>query len=76
MSIYRECLDAMDFDITRQKDKYTNCRHEMLEDNIGYIQILEFDEITITQFDDTLNAMEKQGMEGLIIDVRIAQEAY
>ena len=42
----------------------------MLEDDIGYILIYEFDSITISQFSNALKALEKMGMKGLIIDVR------
>jgi carboxyl-terminal processing protease len=42
----------------------------MLEDDIGYILIYEFDSITISQFSNALKALEKMGMKGLIVDVR------
>lgn len=71
VSIYREGVtDAIDVTITRQKISVPTIEHAVLDDNIGYIQILEFDEITISQFSDTLDAMDKDGIEGLVIDVR------
>lgn len=39
-------------------------------DGIWYIQISEFDNITITQFEDALNQIKTAGAEGLIIDLR------
>ncbi len=42
----------------------------MLEDNIGYLAISSFDKATVSQFNDALQALEDQGMEALIIDVR------
>ena len=42
----------------------------MLEDQIGYIRLLEFDEVTAQQFEDAMSDLESQGMEKLIIDVR------
>ena len=42
----------------------------MLEDNIGYIQIIDFYATTPKQFKKSLDALEEQGMEGLIIDLR------
>ena len=41
-----------------------------LKNNIGYLSILEFDEITVTQFETGLAKLKKQGAESLIIDLR------
>lgn len=42
----------------------------MLEDNIGYISISGFKENTYTQFKEALTALQGDGMEGLILDLR------
>ena len=42
----------------------------MLEGNIGYIYIMEFDEITLRQFEQAVDELEKAGMKGLIVDIR------
>ena len=42
----------------------------MLDDDIGYIQIVEFDDITISQFSRALRTLERKGMKSLIVDVR------
>lgn len=42
----------------------------MLEDNIGYIQMVCFYENTPKQFQKELEKLEAEGMEGLIIDLR------
>ena len=42
----------------------------MLDNNIGYLSISSFDKATVSQFNDALKALEDQGMEALIIDVR------
>ena len=42
----------------------------MLENNIGYLSISSFDKATVSQFNDALKALEDEGMEALIIDVR------
>lgn len=44
--------------------------YELLSDKIGYIQVSEFDEVTANQFEEAVNELEEQGMEGLIIDLR------
>lgn len=71
ITIYRDGVtDPMDFTIVRRKINIPTIEYEMLKDNIGYIQIVEFDEITISQFSSALSALEKKGMKGLVIDVR------
>ena len=43
---------------------------EMLDDRIGYIQITEFDTVTLDQFTEALAVCRGKGMEGLILDLR------
>jgi carboxyl-terminal processing protease len=42
----------------------------MLEDNIGYIEVRQFAQNTAVRFLEELASLEKQGIRGLIIDVR------
>ena len=42
----------------------------MLEDSIGYIKIVQFEEITYDQFKASLDELQAENMQGLIIDVR------
>ena len=42
----------------------------MLEDNIGYIQVTEFDSVTTDQYKSALDDLENQGMTGLVVDLR------
>ena len=44
--------------------------YEMKEDQIGYIAVSEFDSVTYHQFETALEDLEKQGMKGLVIDLR------
>lgn len=44
--------------------------YKMLENNIGYIQLTEFDTISVEQFNSALDALESQGMTSLILDLR------
>ena len=62
--------DYLEFDVVRRKLNNITVDHEMLEENIGYIQITEFDEVTVDQFADALATCKGSGMEGLIIDLR------
>lgn len=60
----------LEFDVVRRKLNNETVTYEMLEDNIGYIQIQEFDDITLDQFTDALATCRGKGMEGLILDLR------
>jgi carboxyl-terminal processing protease len=71
ITIYRDGVEEpMDFTITRQKINIPTIEFEMLDGKIGYIQIAEFDDITISQFNNAIDQLEKKGMKGLVVDVR------
>ncbi len=57
-------------DVVRDKVEVPTITYKMMKDNIGYIQITEFDEITASQFVKALDKLNSQGMEGLVIDLR------
>lgn len=42
----------------------------MLKDNLGYLRILEFDDVTYEQYKEAFEELEEQGMQGLIVDLR------
>ena len=42
----------------------------MLDDDIGYIQIMEFDDVTLDQFTEALAVCKGSDMKGLILDLR------
>lgn len=62
--------DPLEYTITRRKINVPTIESKMLKNNIGYITISEFDEITISQFSKAVTELEKAGMKGLILDVR------
>ena len=55
---------------TRDTIEVQTVESKMMEDNIGYISVSEFDEVTYDQFSEALSSLENQGMEGLVIDLR------
>jgi len=61
---------TFDVDVMREKIKLVTVKSAMLEDNIGYIRITTFDELTAADFKAQYKALEKQGMKGLVIDLR------
>lgn len=71
IKVYRESDEEYyEFDVERRQIEIPTVEHEMLKDQIGYIQITEFDSVTFKQFKEALTDLESQGMKGLIIDVR------
>ncbi|MDO4633648.1 MAG: S41 family peptidase [Eubacteriales bacterium] len=57
-------------EVVRESIEMPTVEYEMLDDQIGYLHILEFDSVTEDQFKSALNALEDAGMEKLIVDVR------
>lgn len=71
VSIIREGVsEPLDFTLVRQKINIPTIEYEMLQDDVGYILISEFDDITIEQFSKAIEDLEGKGMKGLIVDVR------
>lgn len=62
--------DYLEFDIVRAQVDSETVYGEMLEDDIGYIQITEFDDVSCDQFVPILEELIEEGMEGLILDLR------
>lgn len=62
--------DYVEVDVTRRKVESPTVSYEMLENNIAYIQITEFDQVTVDQFTEALAVCKGSGMEGLILDLR------
>ncbi len=62
--------DSMDFTIERADIEVQTVSCQMLDSNVGYIYVMEFDEVTTEQFHQALVELENQGMESLIIDLR------
>ena len=56
--------------VERRKIEVVRLESEMLEDNIGYIWIYEFEGKTLSQFEDAYNKLKEDGMKGLIVDLR------
>lgn len=62
--------EELEFAVPRRKIEVPTIEYTMLDNQIGYISILEFDQITVDQFRDAIEDLENQGQRGLIIDVR------
>lgn len=62
--------DIKEVTIVRSKIEIISVKGEMIDDKIGYIEIVSFDEKVSTEFKNQLTKLKKSGMEGLILDLR------
>ena len=62
--------EIITFNLKRDEINAVTVESEMLEDDIGYIEISEFADATADQFREAFNDLERQGMKSLIIDLR------
>ena len=60
----------LEFNVDRREIVVKTIKYEMLDDKIGYIQITEFEDATIEQFKKAITDLKKQGMTGLVVDLR------
>ncbi|MGN0319163.1 MAG: S41 family peptidase [Lachnospira sp.] len=56
--------------VTRDEVKVQTVKYSMMESQIGYIAIAEFEDPTFDQFKTAVEDLESQGAKSLIIDVR------
>ncbi|WP_251491661.1 S41 family peptidase [Otoolea muris] len=71
ITVYREDTgEYVDLTVTRRFIDVQTVSGKMLEDGIGYVSVIEFDEVTAKQFKDKIEDLRGQGMERLIIDLR------
>lgn len=71
ITVYRSS-DNQDHEYTmpRQKVENPTVEYKMLDNNIGYIEVSSFYEVTAEQYIAAVEDLESQGMEGLIVDLR------
>nr|WP_242829378.1 S41 family peptidase [Butyrivibrio sp. WCD3002] len=71
VTVFRESEgDYLDFDVVRDKVESQTVNASMMDDEIGYIGITEFDSVTTNQFINGLQELKDKNMKGLIIDLR------
>jgi carboxyl-terminal processing protease len=72
LMIRRQGLDEpFEVTITRANVPVTTVTSEMLESGIGHVQISRFAENTAVEFNTEVDRLMKQGMKGLLLDLRM-----
>ncbi|NLJ99210.1 MAG: S41 family peptidase [Tissierellia bacterium] len=62
--------DYIDMDIVREEIRLITVKSDMIEDNIGYIKITSFDDLTYGDFKKNLSSLMSKNIEGIILDLR------
>lgn len=73
ITVYRESENKyIELKVTRDEVNVPTVEYKMLnkKQGIGYIQISQFEEVTYEQFEEAITALKKQGVKGIIFDVR------
>lgn len=71
LTIIRENADdLMEFVVTRAKVETPTVNLTMLDNDIAYIELTEFDSVSVDQFADALAVAKGSGMKGMILDLR------
>ena len=65
-----ENREEVEFTIDRQKVEAITVSFNMIDDETGYIAIGAFEGITVSQFENALTSLKKQGMKRLVLDLR------
>lgn len=66
----KNVAEPLKMKIKREVIKDKTVSHKMLDNNIGYISVSGFEEVTEKQFIKAVDDLEKKGEKGLIIDLR------
>jgi carboxyl-terminal processing protease len=70
LTLYRDKKGTFDVTMKRAKIDLVTVNGEMLNQNIGYIQVTMFDQNTAKNFDAKLKELQGKGMKSLILDLR------
>lgn len=62
--------EVFDLEITREIIRLITVKSNIIDDDIGYINITSFDNLTYKDFKTELDKLGRRGIKGLIIDLR------
>lgn len=70
LTIIRESKKTLNVSLKTEKVTVDTVKSEMIDKNVGYIKISEFEGNTGKQFKEALQKLKEKNMKGLIIDIR------
>ena len=71
ITVYRDTVDEyLDLPMVRAVVQNPTVEFEMLDDQVGYISLSSFEEVSVEQFKKAVDALEADGMKGLVLDLR------
>ena len=70
LTVQRQGEDTQEITVKVSDVELPSVFGEMLDDNIGYIQITEFKGVTTEQYEEVFADLKDQGMKKLVIDLR------
>ena len=71
LTLIREgASDYLEVAVTRKKVESPTVEYSMLENNMAYIQVTEFEDVSVKQFQNALAKAREEGMKGMILDLR------
>ena len=62
--------ERLSFSAVRDAVEAKTVSYTLLDNNIGYLSISQFEEVTTKQFKAAVEDLQSQGMKGLVIDIR------
>ena len=65
-----EDAQELTFSVTRRSIEVPTVESKVLDDNIGYIKVNQFDEVTYPQFKGTVEDFKQKSISKLVIDLR------
>lgn len=70
ITVKRANKDILDINIVRDVIKVVSVKGEMIDNEIGYIQLTSFDDKVSDALKESIKQLKAQGMKGMILDLR------
>lgn len=70
LKVYRDGSETKDITITRDTIKVPSVEYKVLDNNIGYIEIIQFQSDTADLVQQAAAEFKEQGVSGVIVDLR------